>query len=1373
MSAADALMRKHEADELHRTQVEEVLDEEDVLHPPPSLLPQKARDSTAATSDSPTVPLSAKAAGKQKATDDITDQQIDVSSKNATLDTESHDLFPRLGAGPKPTAPRPVAPAWGTKKPTPGPTGASSGSDAAVNGHGINGSVMTPSSTSSRTSTPTSETMTPIPSSAYSARPTAAQSQRGPMPQAMSIPGRYNERITLYPQEMKPRNQLKKPVPDVLREINRKSKANVQMLSGASGACHFEARGPVEAVRQALKDVAKELGSKQSTKVTIPISVRPHIIGRQGITVQGISQRTGARIQVPKTEETATGSDDDDDDDEVIDVLIEGDSVAAEMARREIEKIVDERTSSVNIRLKDVPSEYYPFLAGPRNAFIAALEEGKDLRVRVPVRHTWTSQPPPVQPSPNEAPAFVPTPGNPIQLAGDRRAVQEARAEIERHVQQLRRQISLSQLDIKRGQHQFIIGDRGTSLHDFLAETGCAVVLPPENEDTETLTILGPLNKIETGVNKVMDLATSMQMMDVDISRQHQNAPQGTHAHARDLTRYLQQRNEIRRLEEAYNAHIAIPTPSEGPVVWEIYSRDGKNNIRARSEIINIVNCHPPSRFTTIPMNPFYHPHAREQSASNLRTEHGVRLVVPSEAEEKPEVLLVFEGLADDAQNLPSSTRQLSPSDQQQALTALAAARERLLSAIGDQSEITSRNVAVPKIYHEKLQRFLARERRDLPAGELPVQVLVGEPTPRGHELARSQAPIAAAALANEVLLRGPTTSVDALAERIASFVAEERENDRERGYTTSVDFPQKFANFLIGKKGENIRKYREEFDVEMQVHDGVVEIKGPKAKAEAAKSRVAALGKRLEDEATHVLKVKPQYHREMIGAKGSQVNRLQDRYNVRIQFPRSTTHNQDGSNADGASDAGAGQASHRAAQAPDEVIVRGPRKGADEAREELLSLLQWTMDNSHVATVSVAQNQIPSLIGQGGREIEQMRMSTGAQIDVPDNKRDGTNQTGRADIRVKGTKKQVEDARKLLEQRAKVFDDTITRTVEVDRKHHKALIGGGGANIRDIVVKAGGSEDRRDLARTVRFPRQEAEGNTIQVEGSKSVVDAIVADIQRIVEQRENQVTETVDVEPSKHRLLIGRGGETRRNLESQFKVTIDVPRQAQSGDTSAGVKLTGLPEDVAKAKSHISNLMKEQEGVTVQVPRAMHHTVSDNGQFFRRLRNDHGVTVDHAGQQPPSRSAVADVRSRPTGGAMPLITDDQNSGENYAWELREQSNDSNEAGDIAWILRGSAENVAKARAQLEAKLAQSQQQSTTGLLVLPDPRTYRFVIGPGGSQVKAIRKETGCRINVPRDQAQGEAIEILGDKVGVEQARDMILEIVSRGGQGEQGGY
>lgn len=61
-----------------------------------------------------------------------------------------------------------------------------------------------------------------------------------------------------------------------------------------------------------------------------------------------------------------------------------------------------------------------------------------------------------------------------------------------------------------------------------------------------------------------------------------------------------------------------------------------------------------------------------------------------------------------------------------------------------------------------------------------------------------------------------------------------------------------------------------------------------------------------------------------------------------------------------------------------------------------------------------------------------------------------------------------------------------------------------------------------------------------------------------------------------------------------------------------------------------------------------------------------------------------------------------------------------------------------------------------------------YRLVVGSGGSTINELRKKTGTKIQVPRDQAKDEAIEITGTHDGCEQARQLILEIISKSGNG-----
>lgn len=315
------------------------------------------------------------------------------------------------------------------------------------------------------------------------------------------------------------------------------------------------------------------------------------------------------------------------------------------------------------------------------------------------------------------------------------------------------------------------------------------------------------------------------------------------------------------------------------------------------------------------------------------------------------------------------------------------------------------------------------------------------------------------------------------------------------------------------------------------------------------------------------------------------------------------------------------------------------------------------------------------------------------------------------------------------------------------------------------MVIKAGGPDDRRELARMVRFPRPETEDHSIRVEGNRAVVEKIIASIEEAVRKMENQVIETIDVPPEQHRLLIGRGGETRRKLELDFNVNINIPKQTDTGTARSGVKISGEQGNVEKAKAHIQEMVKTHEGETIQIPRRAHHALSDNGQLFRRLKSEYKVNVDHGGHQPPPRPAA--INPRANNDSMPLITD-PDSTDNYSWKIHDANSSSagEDEGTIPWILHGSPSGITQARERILSSLESTlHNTSATGYLILPDPRTYRFVIGPGGSQVNSLRDQMGCKIIVPRDGSKGEAIEITGPREKVEATKERILEIVREG--------
>ena len=205
VDALPELSAAQKLQQMHAT-VEDVQDDE-----------QPSNATQDATSGSWAAPISATAAGKQKETT--------VGSKK--LDTGSHELFPELGAAKGKSAN--VTPIWGAK------------AKAGANGAGSNGV--------SRSSTPASGAGTP-----QMAAP------------SLSIPGRNVESVTLEPQFLIPSKQLKRPIPDMIKDINRKSRANITMSTAPNGRLKFDATGPQEVAQQALKDLVQQIGSRVSLR---------------------------------------------------------------------------------------------------------------------------------------------------------------------------------------------------------------------------------------------------------------------------------------------------------------------------------------------------------------------------------------------------------------------------------------------------------------------------------------------------------------------------------------------------------------------------------------------------------------------------------------------------------------------------------------------------------------------------------------------------------------------------------------------------------------------------------------------------------------------------------------------------------------------------------------------------------------------------------------------------------------------------------------------------------------------------------------------------------------------------------------------------
>jgi len=210
-SAASQLLSKHAAAAAaHPVTVEEVEDPD---------LPGYAPSAEASSSEvAPSAPEPARPA-----------------PRSAAPDTQSIEAFPELGGSKARVGAATVVPVWSAK----------SNTNGTANGASPPAGSPYPSAASSGVSTPAA-------GPALHAAP------------SLHIPGRNVETLFLEPQHILPRTQLKRPLADIIKDVNRKSRASITQSTIGNGKYKFEATGPQELARQALKDLVQQIGTKVS-----------------------------------------------------------------------------------------------------------------------------------------------------------------------------------------------------------------------------------------------------------------------------------------------------------------------------------------------------------------------------------------------------------------------------------------------------------------------------------------------------------------------------------------------------------------------------------------------------------------------------------------------------------------------------------------------------------------------------------------------------------------------------------------------------------------------------------------------------------------------------------------------------------------------------------------------------------------------------------------------------------------------------------------------------------------------------------------------------------------------------------------------------
>ena len=103
-----------------------------------------------------------------------------------------------------------------------------------------------------------------------------------------------------------------------------------------------------------------------------------------------------------------------------------------------------------------------------------------------------------------------------LSIAGEKEGVLAVKAAIMNTWKEMEKKCSTISVEVKKSQHKYVIGPKGNSINEILAETGVFVEMPSNDSNSETITLRGPQVKLGLALNKVYEKANSVVNESVD-----------------------------------------------------------------------------------------------------------------------------------------------------------------------------------------------------------------------------------------------------------------------------------------------------------------------------------------------------------------------------------------------------------------------------------------------------------------------------------------------------------------------------------------------------------------------------------------------------------------------------------------------------------------------------------------------------------------------------------------------------------------------------------------------------------------------------------------------------------------------------------------
>ena len=719
-----------------------------------------------------------------------------------------------------------------------------------------------------------------------------------------------------------------------------------------------------------------------------------------------------------------------------------------------------------------VPATYYPFIAGARNVHIQAIQQETNTRINMPF---VTSQ---------EEDEDEDAKDSAIVIQGDRKSIRKAIEAIENSYREIERTTRTMTINIPKRQHRFLVGAKGVHINEIHAATGCTIEIPSVNSTSDAIVVRGPESELIPALTLIMEKANSSQVETVDVTTLHKPVAGHSKAdHARHVTKYLSTRFRLRKIEQEHDDVQISAARVDGQTTGtiEIVAKSKSEAEAARAKVLEAAKTLTPVLFDVVHIEPLLHRHIvgrKGQNINRLRETHGVEVIVPDSSSDSTEVVLVYENHADLA-------------DVTKVRAALETVKQELDKLAHDATDFATKVLSVPARLHKDIIGPKGSTLNSIMGLEPVTSVRLG--------LGRAGAEVAGKKVAGPVLtedsivIKGPKEEVERVAKEILAVAEDAKHQQIMKSYTVNFEIPATASPHVIGKGGVHINKLTEEFQVKFDLSDRAaagddktkkksvaemmdVTIQGVKKNVEAAKAIILKKVEQLADSTEAKLNIPKDYHRALIGDSGEYVRRLEEKYGVRIQFPKASDFEDEDDKSK-----------------LDIVMVSGGKKGVQGAKEELLELMEYEKENNNKLEMVVERKMLPHIVGRNGSKIDEIKEATNTRIIIP--------RAGEADdnsevrLVIKGPRAGLKQAEQAILEIIEAQKSQVEELVEINNKHHKVLIGQGGSTLREIIAKAGGPAEMSAQAGLVKF---QSNNNAVLLKGDKVVVEKLKAEMSK-----------------------------------------------------------------------------------------------------------------------------------------------------------------------------------------------------------------------------------------------------------------------------------